>query len=240
MKRGTATRPPYRRTGSLPAVVSRHHAQCLGVFCSSSRVVSEEPVSYLLVLDRLGHPIGLEVQGSTAPERALLLVVFHVLVNIHAVHVDELRRIPTGQFPETAETLHVALLARYGHGKDGRAQIRNVDGGARRQKGRHANVRIDDVLERVILDITAHVGFVGAAGLAGVLRPVQLGNRYRAAWRLLHVGCLCYQYDETVTPTHLADIVARCELVIGDFDLGSKDRGRRPRNGHARAGAAPR
>jgi hypothetical protein len=80
------------------------------------------------------------------------------------------------------------------------------------------------------------LGFLGAvcAAVSGVLRPMQIGNRYRNAWRLLNVSRLRYQSDPSMSPMHLWETVARCELIIGDFELNGAE-GRtapedRPRN----------
>ncbi|CAD6562161.1 hypothetical protein LMG27952_07694 [Paraburkholderia hiiakae] len=80
------------------------------------------------------------------------------------------------------------------------------------------------------------LGFLGAvcAAVSGVMRPMQIGNRYRNAWRTLNVARLRFQLDPLMSPMHLWEAMARGELIIGDFELNAAE-GRtapedRPRN----------
>jgi hypothetical protein len=69
------------------------------------------------------------------------------------------------------------------------------------------------------------LGIAGAAcaAISGVVRPMQIGNRYRNAWRMLNVCRLRFESDVTVPLSQLCETVARCELIVGDFELGAAE-----------------
>lgn len=71
---------------------------------------------------------------------------------------------------------------------------------------------------------SAPLGLLAAvsAGLSGVIRPAQIGNRYWNAWRTLFVSSLRYEYEKTSLKS-LTDAVAQGETIIGDLDLGTAD-----------------